>query len=144
MAKETVQITGLKELDRKVRELTEATGKNFLSPALRKAANVIRDKARDLAPRGNDDEVKTYEQIKVRRDPDPMAKGANEIMYVKPFATKRFPVYYWRFVEFGTVKQPAQRFLTRAYDADKLKSVKVFKEALAKAVIRETKKLHKK
>ena len=138
-----VEIFGLKELDRKVRELTKATGKNFLSPALRKAANVIRDQAKELVPRGNDDDLETYDMIKVRRDSNPMQKGENEIMYVKPFATKKFPVYYWRFVEFGTVKQTGQRFLTRAYDSKKKEAVVEFMKSLSTAIIRETKKLNK-
>jgi len=144
MAKETVQILGLKELDKKVRELTKATGKNFLSPALRKAANVIRDQAIQNAPRDETpDNIHIKDALKVRRDSNPQAEGKNEIMYVKPFKTKKLPVYYWRFVEFGTVKQKGQRFLTKAYDSKKKEAVRVFMESLGKAIIRETKKLER-
>jgi len=138
-----VEVLGLKELDRKVRELTSRTGKNFLAPALRKAANVIRDTARNTAPKGNDDDLEMAEQIKVRRDSNPQQKGQNEIMYVKPFETKKFPVYYWRFVEFGTVKQSGKRYLTRAFDSKKKAAVKEFMQSVSKAIIRETKKLNK-
>ncbi|MCW8960201.1 MAG: HK97 gp10 family phage protein [Ignavibacteriaceae bacterium] len=141
---ESVKVEGLKELDRKIRELTKATGKNLLAPALRKAANVIRDQAIQNAPRDSTpDNIHIKDALKVRRDPDPQAKGSNEIMYVKPFKTKKLPVYYWRFVEFGTVKQKGQRFLTKAYDAKKREAVKVFMQSLGQAVIRETKKLSK-
>lgn len=145
MAKETVQVLGLKELDKKIRELTEATGKNFLSPALRKAANVIRDQAINNAPMDKTpDGVHIKDALKVRRDSNPKQKGHNEIMYVKPFKTKKLPVYYWRFVEFGTVNQKGQRFLTKAYDAKKREAVKEFMDYLGKAIIRETKKLERK
>lgn len=141
---EQVQVLGLKELDRKIRELTAQTKKNYLAPALRKAANVIRDQAQANAPVDpTPDGVHIKDTIKVRRDPNPKQKGSNEIMYVKPFPTKKFPTYYWRFVEFGTVKQSAQRPLTRAYDTKKMEAVKQFMESLSTAIIRETKKLSK-
>ncbi len=145
MAKESVQITGLKELDKKVRELTAATGKNFLSPALRKAANVIRDQAKENAPYDSKipDGIHIRDAIKVRRDTNPKQKGVNEIMYVKPFKSKKHPVFYWSKVEFGTVKQKGQRFMTKAYDSQKMHAVKVFMESLGKAIIRETKKLER-
>ena len=46
IGKESVEILGLDKLDKAIRELTKQTGKNYLAPALRKAANVIRDQAR--------------------------------------------------------------------------------------------------
>ena len=158
MAKQTVQILGLKELDKKVRELTKATGKNFLAPALRKAANVIRDQARQIVVVDpTPDNVHIRDDIKVRRDPDPKAQGKNEIMYVKPWHKKRKvkvkgvkgkqkndqSTYYWRFVELGTVNMRGQRFMTRAYDMKKLAAVVAFKTALAKKIILETKRLNK-
>lgn len=141
MAKETVQVLGLKELDKAVRELTKATGKNLLSPALRKAANVIRDQAIENAPKDSTpDDTHVKDEIKVRRDPNPKLDGKNEIMYIKPFKRN---VWYWRMVELGTVKQKGQRFMTKAYDERKREAVKVFMEHLGKAVIRETKKLQR-
>lgn len=143
-----VEIEGLKDLDRKIRELSKLTDKNFLAPALRKAANVIRDKAIQNVPVGEEpDGVHARDDIKVRRDPNPKRKGDNEIMYVRPFHKKKKDpksTYYWRFVEFGTVNQSGQRFLTRAYDSKKKEAVKVFMESLAKDIITTTKRLSKK
>lgn len=139
---ERVQVLGLKELDRAVRELAKQTDKNLLAPALRKAANVIRDQARNNAPRsfGGGGVKHIREEIKVRRDPNPKLQGSNEIMYVKPFHKD---VYYWRFVEFGTVNQKGQRFLTKAYDSKKTEAVKQFMQSLSTAIIRETKKINR-
>lgn len=139
---ERVQVLGLKQLDRKLRELAKSTDKNLLSPALRKAANVIRDQARQNAPRsfGGGGVKHVRDEIKVRRDPNPMIKGSNEIMYVKPFHKD---VFYWRFVEFGTVNQKGQRFMTKAYDSKKQEAVKQFMETLSKSIIRETKKINR-
>jgi len=158
MAKETVEVLGLKEMDLAIRKLTQATGKNFLAPALRKAANVIRDQARNNVPvDSTPDGVHVKEDIKVRRDSNPKAKGQNEIMYVKPFSKPRkkrvkgqrrkqkndLSTYYWRFVELGTVNQRGQRFLTRAHSTHKMIAVTVFKDTLGKMIIRETKRLKK-
>ena len=146
---ERVQILGLKEMDRKIRELTKITGKNLLAPALRKAANVIRDQAIRNAPTDpTPDGVHLKNDIKVRRDGDPKSKGHNEIMYVRPFHKKRKSkdgksTYYWHMVEFGTVNQPGQRFLTKAYNQKKTVAVNAFVSALSKTIIRETKRLKK-
>lgn len=42
--------------------------------------------------------------------------------------------YYWRFVEFGTKKQPAQRFLTRAFDSRWRAALLVFQARLAQRI----------
>lgn len=156
MASQPVQILGLKELDKKLRELAKKTNKNLLAPALRKAANVIKNQAIQNVPVDpTPDNVHIRDSIKVRRDPDPQSKGQNEIMYVRPFHKKRkkgkkgqktkdnTSTYYWRFVELGTVNQKGQRFLTKAYDQKKRAAVKEFSIALSKAVILETKRLKK-
>jgi len=102
---------------------------------------VIRDQAIENAPRDpTPDDINIEDEIKVRRDPNPKLQGQNEIMYVKPFKKN---VFYWRFVELGTIKQPGQRFLTKAYDQKKMEAVRAFMENLSKAIIRETKKLSK-
>ncbi len=139
---EKVEIIGLKQLDKKLREIAKVTDKNLLSPALRKAANVIRDEARDNAPRsfGGGGIKHVRDEIKVRRDSNPQLSGSNEIMYIKPFHKD---VYYWRFVEFGTVNQKGQRFLTKAYDTKKREAVTVFMQSLSKSIIRETKKINR-
>lgn len=142
-----VQVLGLKELDKKLRELSKSTNKNLLAPALRKAANVIKDQAIRNAPVDpTPDGVHIKNDIKVRRDPNPKLKGQNEIMYVKPFSKKakrEDSTYYWRFVELGTVNQTGNRFLTRAYNSKKKEAVKEFIESLTKSIIRETKRLKK-
>ena len=158
MAKQSVQILGLKELDRKMRELTKATGKNFLAPALRKAANEIKNQAIQNVPvDGTPDNVHIRQDIKVRRDPNPMAQGQNEIMYVRPYHKKRKKkvkgsrrkskdnksTYYWHMVEFGTIHQAGQRFMTKAYLNKRQKAVQTFKKSLSAMIIRETKRLKK-
>jgi HK97 gp10 family phage protein len=143
-----VEILGLKELERRLKALPkEISGKNLLGKALRKGANLMRDDAKNRVPfgkgEGNDDDVHIRDHIKVRRDPRPDMQGKNEIMYVKPFATKKFPVYYWRFLEFGTTKMPAIRFLTKAFESQKQDAVRAFQIDLGKSIVRETKKLQK-
>ena len=140
------EILGLAELERRLKKLPkEVAGKNLLGRALRKAANVIRDDARNRAPydASIQDDVHIRDQIKVRRDPNPMRKGHNEIMYVKPFFTKKYPVFYWRFLEFGTSKMPATRFMTKAFENTKFEALDTFKIELGKIIKREAKKLNK-
>jgi len=150
------EVLGLKELERRLKALgTEVAGKNLLGKALRKGANIIRDQAKINAPYdpkpnepkdkdGNRGEITHIrDQIKVRRDPNPQLQGKNEIMYVKPFYTKKKNVAYWWFNEFGSAKTKATRFMTKAFESKKLSALEAFKIDLAKQIKREAKKLSK-
>jgi HK97 gp10 family phage protein len=146
MAEEVVKIKGLKELEKRLKALPKnVAGSNLLGKALRKGANVIRDEAKATAPYDPtiEDGVHVRNQIKVRRDPNPKKKGHNEIMYVKPVYTKKYPVYYWRFLEFGTAKMPATRFMTKAFENKKFEALRVFMVSLDKLITKEARKLNK-
>jgi len=150
------EILGLRELERRLKALgDEVAGKNLLGKALRKGANIIRDKAKENAPfdpnpnekrdkNGNRLELTHIrDQIKVRRDSNPKAKGKNEIMYIKPFYTNKKDVSYWWFHEFGSIKTKGTRFMTRAFEAKKQDALKAFQLDLGKQIEREAKKLNK-
>ena len=150
-----VQIHGLRELELRLKALGKEADK-LLAKSLRKGANVIKNQAIINAPfdpepnekrdkktgiRGEKAHIK--ESIKVRRDPNPKLSGKSEIMYIKPFYTKKKSVSYWWFLELGSINTPATRFLTRAYEAKKMEAVEVLKEDLGKQIEGVARRLNK-
>jgi len=140
------EILGLKELERRLKALgKEVAGKNLLGKALRKGANIIRDEAKANSPYDPNikDDIHIKDNIKVRRDPNPKKSGKSEIMYVKPFYTKKKNAWYWWLHEFGSVKTKGTRFMTKSFESKKNQALEAFQIDLGKQIEREAKKLSK-
>lgn len=127
-----VRITGLAEIQRKLRALPERVGKNAMRRALRKGANVIRNAAR--ANEKRIDDPQTREQIAknvavagggakreravggvmmrvgVRGGARPLKKGTDN-------GTPGGNTTHWRFIEFGTSEAKAQPFMRPAMNS---------------------------
>lgn len=141
MARKTVRIEGLKELEEALQELPRATGGNVLKRAILKPANVFRDYAAQLAPKRTG---RLKQEIKVskpkiitagkaafaqamregatRAEAGQAARAANAaaggkgrhaVVHVGP--THRG--FYGLFGEFGTVHHPPHPFMRPAWDA---------------------------
>lgn len=136
----------------------EISGKNGgpLRGATFSMAKIIRDAARTNAPRGVGTPMpgNLKRQIFAYRDRNPKAStGANERYIIdvrtgkrgkrkktrQPYGEQnpRSPVnviggdaYYWFFVEFGTRLQPPQRFMTRAFEENKVLATEAFAKSL--------------
>lgn len=127
-------IAGLDEIKRKMRAIPDKAAYNASRRALRKGANVIRDKARAGAARVND--PKTPENIAKnivaqasakkydRRRGGPAFRigvlgGARDMTKYGEFkgggsANPGGDTWYWRLLEFGTSKMGAQPFMRPA------------------------------
>ena len=100
--------------------------------------------------------------IVMQRDRQPQQSGANERYLVgvrggaKRYANTKRNVrkgragkeyktdgntYYWRFIEFGTERQPAQPFLRPAFEAQKENALAVITDTLAKGIESAAKKV---
>lgn len=154
---EFVTIRGMPQTVRALRSLpAEFASKNGgpIRGALYAAAKPMRDAAEENAPEGDTGNLKRA--VYIFRDPNPQASGATE-RYVIAVRTRRLAkairrrygkglmdrrlsglarrdAWYWHFVEFGTKKQPAQGFMTRAYEDNKSGVVPTFQREFAKAV----------
>lgn len=137
-----IKVHGLAELERKLKALgKEVGGKNLLGKALRKGANLIRDDAKAHAPFDpKPDGIHVRDNIKVKRDPRPDLKGKSEIMYIKPFYTKKKNTWYWWLHEFGSAKTKGTKFMTKAFHRQKMAAIEAFKIYLAKQIKRAAKK----
>lgn len=156
----TKPIQGLDGVLKKMRAIGPALAKKGARTALRKGANIVRDDAKRRVPVG-EPAVHIRDEIEVRfssrtfkRTGDVMFRvgvkgGAKK--YVDEKKNRRLgrvgkdyegggSVYYWRFVEFGTVKMAARPFMRPALaeNVDKVTSVVVTE--LNKAIDRLAKK----
>lgn len=126
----TIQITGLADLEKRLRELPDKLARNVMRGAVRAGAVVIQKEAKQKVPvaagpylHGRKG-IKTWYQpgtlkkgIKVRSAPRGKAKGIEYWIYVSR------NLYWWRFLEFGTSKMKAANggsgFMRPAFEAQK-------------------------
>lgn len=151
----SVNVTGLAEIERKLKLLPERVGKNAMRRALRKGANVIRDAARSNAKRIDDPETREqiWKNIAVAGGGRGREKQAGGVMMrvgvrggarpLKKGTDTGLPggnSTHWRFIELGTSEARAQPFLTpagvekaqAAYDAIAADAIKQVDKELAK------------
>ena len=160
MSYSTVQITGLSELNRALSEFPERLARNVLRGSVAAGAAVIRKDARERAPR--------YEGPVAAGHPPPgtlkraiysaqarrlsgLLQQVYQVGVVSGKRTKKSgrksgraaDAYYWRFVEFGTVKMAARPFLRPAFEAKKLDAVEAIRAYMAQRIPREVAQLPK-
>ncbi len=118
MARMTVKIKGLRELDRALGELPKSVAKATLRRVLKEAAEPMARAARQLAPR---DEYHLYESIDVstrlnRRQSQIHRKEASKA-FQEMFVGTNNPAGVQQ--EFGNSRHGAQPFMRSAWDAEK-------------------------
>lgn len=126
MADSFMKIDGLKELAAAMRELPDRVAKNALRRAVSAGAIVVRNEARARAPV---DTGEMRRDIQVKRERNSAGQMvATYSVFVRSgkksrLAGKKRNVqrdsYYWRFVEFGTVKMAAKPFMRPAFESKK-------------------------
>lgn len=123
----SVEVRGLDVLHRKLERLDKKARRDALRPAMRQAANLVRDEARQRVPRRTGLLRKNI-ITNVKID----AKGAVAKVRVRSKA------FYGRFVELGTKFLPARPFLRPALDQKAQAAVNEFAAVLRKALLGET------
>lgn len=119
MAKVTVRIEGLKELDKALGQLPKATAKATLRRVLRYAAEPMAQAARQNAPRL---EMHLYESIdvgtKLTRRQSGLHKKENSPTFQEMFVGTNNPAGVQQ--EFGNERHGPQPFMRPAWDAEKM------------------------
>ncbi|MCB1928285.1 MAG: HK97 gp10 family phage protein [Rhodocyclaceae bacterium] len=106
------RLTGLDDVLKRLEQVAEKVAKKALSKATRKGGNVIRKAAIANAPVDSGD-LRKHIALRLKVKPGAIYCRVG----VKGGAKKKDGTpYYWRFVEFGTVRQPAQPFMRPALD----------------------------
>lgn len=141
MAGVEVKFEGVEELSRRMKLIADSkTAKRIARKAARQAMNIVRDAARNAAKSIDDPETpeKIFKEIVVQggktRDRNSIVirvgiRGGAKIPYTKNAQNRRSGrvgktyqtdgrVFYWRFLEFGTSRQPATPFMRPALAAN--------------------------
>jgi len=166
MAKNTVKVEGLKELDRALAELPKAVARNTLRRVLKKAGEPIADKARQLAPvksgklrdsiivsaklgtkAGQAEYAAAMEAglgqtaaLGAMRDARRAAKGSGSFaeMHIGP---GRQPHAHLQ--EFGSVNNQPHPFMRPAWDAHKDEALGIVRRDLGEEIMKSAKRLAK-
>ena len=107
-----VEVYGVKEMDKRLKTLEYKVRQKVMRKGMRRFTALIREKARTLAPVQTGRLKKSIVSKTSSRAKSGMIIGR---VYVDP---SRKGVHYGHIQEYGSVvrKQPARRFMTRAYE----------------------------
>lgn len=144
-------VEGLDVLRRALLELPKELHKGPLRAAVSAAAKVVQDQAIVNAP----EQSGTLKRAIYRTRSNEASSSVQESFIVgvrqgKKFQSRRRKsgvmsanrdAFYWRFLEFGTVKMAAKPFLRPAFDETKWRAVEAMRLRLAAAIQRAAMKL---
>jgi HK97 gp10 family phage protein len=154
-----MHVEGLQQLAQACRELPERIARSALRQATSAGAAVVREEAKGRAPvytgpiaQGHAPAGTLRKAVFMKQDRD--ASGPlNQVFVVGVRHGKAFQkvgkkgvnrdAYYFRFVEFGTVKMSARPFIRPAFEMSKTKAVTAIGLVLADRIFQEANGLRK-
>ncbi|KKX28229.1 HK97-gp10 family putative phage morphogenesis protein [Rhizobium sp. LC145] len=143
MARTTVKVEGLRELDRALGQLPQSVAKSVLRETLREAAEPMARTARQLAPK---DEYHLYESIDVstrlNKRQRSIHREENKPTFQEMFVGTNNPAGVQQ--EFGNERHPAQPFMRPAWDAEKMPTLDRIANSLWFFIHRAAQRLAKK
>ena len=140
---DTKNLSGFRELAAALKELPQRVARKHLRGSTSKGARVIRNEARSLAPKDTGEMAK---DIMIKRERSEGDHVASFSVFVRTGKKSRLAgrardvdkdSYYWRFLEFGTAKMPAQPFMRPAFEAKKEEAVDAIGEELDRRIQKE-------
>lgn len=146
MAKTTVHVEGLRELDAALGELPKATGKNVLRRVLRKAAQPIADQAQAKAP------IQTG-ALQISIGVGTKLTRRQSRLHRKMFRDDKASVEMFVGAgglaqatqqEFGNENHGPQPFMRPAWDGNKDRALEIIKSDLGEEIMKAAKRLAKK
>ncbi len=158
--RENVTIAGLDQLAQALRELPRRVARNGLRAAVYAGAKVIRDEARLKAPVAtslpgpNQPPPGTLKRSIIMKQVPELSGEQKQTFFVTVRHGKKYrkqgkngnlsqDAWYWRFVEFGTVKMAAKPFLRPAFEGRKRDAVDAIKNRLAERIEQAAQELKK-
>lgn len=131
----TIQVEGLKELNAALQALPEELRAGPLRRAVSAAAQVVQEQAWVNAPI---DEGTLRRAIYRARDKENSSAVQETyivgVRYGRRYRRRRMDAWYWRFLEFGTSRMPADPFLRPAFDATHDRQIEALRARLARAI----------
>jgi HK97 gp10 family phage protein len=148
-----LDVKGLAELERKMRELTDKVQGQMLRQAVNAGAQIVKKAARDKVPVDTGLLRRNIVVGRSRRQSAPGRETYNVFVkkekrtYADTRANRRKnrvgkkyevqgPAYYWRFLEFGTKKMQARPFLRPALVSNQQAAINAIREKLASGILK--------
>lgn len=158
MASQLVNIQGFEKLQKALKELPSNVGRNVLRGAVGAAAAVIRKEAQTRAPVYTGDVADghpppgTLKRAIYQKQIRELSTNFRQIFYVGARHGKKYQnqgkkgnlsqdAFYWRFVEFGTVKMQSKPFLRPAFEAKKNDAIEAMRTYMETRIAKEADKL---
>lgn len=132
MLKIEATLKGFDNLDKVLRKLPDMVQKKLLTQTANAGAKVLKDETVNLAPKSRRNKIHLKDEINAIKD-----KGFGRYLVTSGRA------YWGTFQEYGTSKQAAQPFMRPAIANSQEKMLRKQADTLAKALLRETKKVVK-
>lgn len=129
MAAGGIKIEGLEGLDEMLGHLAPREARNLNRATVHGMAGRVRDSARQKAPK---DEGTLKKAIKSKRGKARNKDFPFSDVIVTHGRDVRYDAFYWRFVEYGTVDQPARPFIGPAADELRGQVPMIYREEFAK------------
>lgn len=133
----TIRVHGLKELGESMRGLSEDVRRKVARAATNAAAQVVRKAAVGNIVKSPSVQTGNLKRnVITKRIPETSLTSEHIVTVRQGRVTKKQKerglrdAYYARFVEFGTVKMPAEPFLRPAFDSNKMKAVNAMADRL--------------
>jgi HK97 gp10 family phage protein len=139
---ETVEVKGLRELrEALVKKIPAEMQGKVLQSALAAGARPIVADAKARAPKKTGTLRRSLFSFRVKS----ASTGTREERAIRPRQGKKFQkagrdAFYWRFVEFGTAKMPAQPFLRPAFESKKQDALAAIVKQLGVAIEKAARK----
>jgi HK97 gp10 family phage protein len=157
---ETIHVQGLDQLARALKELPQRVARGGLRAAVYAGAKVIRDEARLKSPvaiaslGANQPPPGTLKRSVIMKQIPERSDNVKQTFYVTVRHGKKYrkqgkkgtlsqDAWYWRFVEFGTVKMAARPFLRPAFENKKRQAVDTIKDRLSERIEQAVRDLKK-
>jgi len=143
-----VNIEGLDEIVRNMKEIAKDLKGDPLRASLRKGIAPIVEQARANAPRGETGRLQEAINSKpMPMDEIPQGFSDGQEVFVASSRNKKKDdpgnAWYWHFVEFGTNKMSAQPFLAPAFDSKRQAAMDAFVDEMRKQLERNAKRIAK-
>lgn len=132
----TVEVKGLKELAEALQGLPGKVRGKALGAAVKTGADLVRDQARASVAVDTgivQKSIVAYRKRGSTQDNISYEVGVTQKKRYKK-GKKTYPPYYWRYLEFGTVKAAAKPFLRNAFTIRSGEALAMIKKMLAAAV----------
>lgn len=156
---ELIHVQGLDQLARALRGLPTRVARNSLRGAVYAGAKLIRDEARLKAPVASEAQAKqeppgTLRRSVIMKQIPQLSNNERQTFFVTVRHGKKYrnqgkrgglsqDAWYWRFVEFGTVKMAARPFLRPAFESKKHQALAAIKNRLSERIEQAVQELRK-